>query len=299
MSRYGVTPGPRVTPYLLMADAYAAKRNALAKAPPDRQGAWNAATRVLVDEALTVDSSGGTHKVKNRRLHGVTSALIDFLVARLDAHNSVGDVPSWVQTNLVGDISDALDGPLFAGLVDLTARFEGDPDTLSKLYGLLQSIVDPSNDAVFTTALTATADIVQLLTDDPDLVPLAHALGPIMDPTAGALPAQLKLLKKAHDLDPNAPMAGQGTTGNAPARHATLVTVLQNLLGERPMHGPTPMSDLADAIAQVNRVDARKPGDLDAADYGHLLGEVRDFLIDEKRGFMRFVQIIKSRGPAN
>jgi hypothetical protein len=292
----GTTPVGRATIYYLLADAYAKKKMVLTGAPPDRQGAWNAATRTLVDEALTVENVNGAYRTKNRRMHGVTLALIDFLSGRYDAHVQKGDLDSWVQKDLLQSLSDSLDGPLFAALADLTALLETDPDTLSKLYGMLQSLVDPAGDpAVFQTTLTASADLVQLFLDDADLVPLARSLGATLDPDpakGGALTTQLKLLKRAHDLDPNAPKAGD-TSG----RHATLVTVLQNTLQERPNHGPTPMSDLADAIAQVNRVHPDQQGDLDAADYAHLLAKVKSFLTDEERGFMKFVRIVQHRGP--
>ena len=38
-------------------------------------------------------------------------------------------------------------------------------------------------------------------------------------------------------------------------------------------------------------------GPLDALDYNTMLGDIRDFLLDDQRGFTRFLNIVKARGP--
>jgi hypothetical protein len=298
----GTTPVPRATPYYLIADAYAEKRAQLDAAPADRQGAWRAATATLVDEALTVATVNGMHQAKNRRMHAVTLALIDFLESRYDAHAAAGDVDAWLHQNLIGDLVDAVQGPLFAALSDLTARIEGDPDALGKIYGLLGSLVDTSNDAGFTTSLTGLGDLLQVLLDDDELIPIAHTLASVVDPASGATATQLKLLKKARALDPNRPAPDD--TMHA----ATLMTVLRNLFQQPPNNAPTPISDLGDAIAEVNRCLAPDQGacksvalpavagsDMVGGDYRHMLGEIQSFLSDEQRGFQRFIAIVKSR----
>ncbi|HZU84782.1 MAG TPA: hypothetical protein VE987_17750, partial [Polyangiaceae bacterium] len=298
----GTTQVARITPYYLIADAYAAKRAQLAAAPVDRQGAWRAATATLVDEMLTMERVSGSWRAKNRKLHGVTVALVDFLLGRYDAHAAAGDLDAWVHGNLIGDLGDAIGGPTFAALADLTAKLEASPDALGKLYAMLQPLVDPANEPTFTTTLTGAGDLLQVLLDDADLVPIAHTLASVVDPASGAATAQLKLLKKARALDPNRPMPGDTT------HVATLVQVIRNLFQEPAGHGATPIAQLADAIAEVNRCLAHDDqlcggiasapaagSDLIGDDYRHVLGEIRSFLVDEQRGFQRFIEIVKSR----
>jgi hypothetical protein len=301
----GVTPVPRATPYYLLADAYAKKRAQLAAAPDDQQGAWRAATATMVDEMLTVDSTNG-HKLKNRLLHGVTLALVDYLLGRLQHHADAGDLDDWIHTTLIGDLAGKVGSPTFAALVDLTAKLEGSPQTLAKVYAMLQPLVDAqASDATFTSALTGTADLLQVLLDDADLVAVAHTLASVVDPASGATTAQLSLLKKARALDPNRPMAGDTM------HSATLIQVLRNMFQETPNHGPLPISTLGDAIGEVNRCLAHDDklcaavtappatgSDFVGADYRHLFGEIQSFLVDEERGFTRFIAIVKNRGPA-
>lgn len=278
----GVTPVPVVTPYYLMADAFAAKRAALGAAPMPQQTAWNTATSALVDQMLTVQKNpNGTYQFKNRRFRAISILLVNFLRGRLQAHAQAGDLDAWVHQNLTQDITDTLGGPTFAALADFTAKVEADPDARTQLYQLLDYLVDEADhDQVFQTALTTLADQVQMFLDDPDLVPVAHVMGAALDPKKGAVDAQLTLMKKAHDLDTN----------------KALLTILRNLYKQN-SDGIYPASDLADILSELNRAQPGHGGPLDGEDYRSILNEVKDFLIDDQRGFTRFLKIVKARGP--
>ncbi len=88
----GITPVPQVTPYYLLADAYAHKRNALAQATdPLAAQSWAASTTSLIDEMLTIDAlPGGTFAMDNRRVHAITLLVIDFLRGRLESPRRAG-----------------------------------------------------------------------------------------------------------------------------------------------------------------------------------------------------------------
>lgn len=291
----GRTPVARATPYYLIADANAAKRAQLAAASPERQGAWRAATSNLVDELLTVEATGmgpaATRRLKNRRLHGVTLALIDFLRDRLDAHVKAGDADRWIQKQLTADLTSALDGPILAGLIDLVGKIESAPDTIKPIYGLLQALAgeDPKSvdGANFPLLLSAAGDLLQLFLDDTEVTPIARAAGIAVDPDR--LAPTLQLLKRARDIDPNRPEPGDTT------RHTTLVTVLRNFF-QPPAHGQAqPISDLGDALSELHRAVPGAGTALDAEDYRLMLRETRTFFIDEQRGFMRFVRVVQNR----
>ncbi len=280
----GVTPVAQTTPYLMLADAYAHKRNALA-AVQGQAGAWKNATSAMVDQMLTVETtSSGGWQLKNRNFYGITIRLIDFVRARLQSHNTAGDTGLWVHQTLTQDLTDTLGGPTFAALGDFVTKVEADTDARTRLYSLLQYLVNQANDdLVFQTALTSLADQVQMFLDDPDLIPIARMLGVAMDPTKGTVDAQLTMIKKARDLD---------------TKHAFL-TILRNLYQQDSTTGEYPASNLADILSQLNRAHPLQTGPMDAGDYKSLLGEVQSFLSDEKRGFGRFLAIVQTRGPTN
>jgi hypothetical protein len=278
----GKTAVPRATPYYMIADAFAHKRSALAQIDARQSGAWKSATSALVDQMLTVDKNmDGTFQFRNRRVHAVTAVLLDFVRSRILSHAKTGDLDNWVHKQLTQDLTDVLGGPVFAALGDFVAKVEADPDARTQLYSLLQYLMnEASNDLVFQTALTTLADQVQMFLDDPDLVPVARVLGRAMDPQQAVVETQLNFIKRARDVDTK----------------KVFLSILRNTyhLDDQMIY---PASNLADVLSEVNRTHPGQGGDLDATDYKTLLGEIRDFLIDDQRGFTRFLAIVKNRGP--
>jgi hypothetical protein len=271
-----------LTPYYLMADAYARKRAALGQGSPDQAAAWKSATSALIDQMMSVQkNANGTYQFVDRKFRAISLLLINFVRARIAAHTTAGDLDAWTHQTLTQDITDDLGGPTFAALADFTGKVESDPDARTQLYGLLHYLVDEgSNDLVFQTALTTMADQVQMFLDDPDLVPVARMMGSALDPQRGAVDAQLTLMKRAHDLDTN----------------KALLTLLKNLY-KQDAEGVYPASNLADVLSELNRSKPGQGGDLSGDDYKSILSEVKGFLIDDQRGFTRFLNVVKARGP--
>ena len=50
-------------------------------------------------------------------------------------------------------------------------------------------------------------------------------------------------------------------------------------------------------LSELNRAQPGVGGPLAGNDYQSILGEVKGFLIDDQRGFTRFLNIVKARGP--
>jgi hypothetical protein len=132
---------------------------------------------------------------------------------------------------------------------------------------------------------TASADMVQLLADDADLVPIAHLAGRLLAPGKPYLATQLELLQKLTAADDAAVLvrlAGQMFSGYDPADP-----------------GVPAIAALANAIGEVDR---QRPGaDLHAAwtqdDFASVLGNVAGFLREQQRGLPRFIAIVKGRNP--
>jgi hypothetical protein len=283
----GKTPGPRATPYYLIADAFARKRDAVAAAPPAQRDAWNRSTTSLIDQMLTIDGAPGQTQMKSRHFHGMFVALIDFVRGRLAAHTA--DREEWAAKQLTADVTDLVASPIFAALSDLVARIESTPAARDALYKLLGYLIDQAqSDATFQAGLTGLADNVQLFLDDPDMVPIAHALGNAVDPDQGAVNAQLKLLQRAKKRDPNCPKAGEM------GKYCTLVTLLRNLYQNTP-EGVAPAARLADALAEIDRATPGSGTAYTAEDFKAILANSQSFLTDEQRGFIRFVRIVKNR----
>ncbi len=283
----GTTPVPVITPYYLIADAYTHKRNALAAlnaTAPMQAASWASATSALVDQFLTVDqlTSGATptYQFHNRHFRAITLLALNFIRSRLAAHATAGDLTTWVHQTLTQDMTDDLGGPTFAALADFTTKVEGDTNARTQLYGLLKYLVDDSNDLIFQTSLTTLADQAQMFLDDPDLVPVARVMGAAMNPQAGTVDAQVTLIKDAHDRD----------TAKA------LLTIAKNMYAPG-SDGEYPASNLADILSQLNRATPGQVGDLTGDDYRAILTAVQGFLVDDERGFTRFLEIVKDRGP--
>ncbi len=278
----GTTPIAQVTPYYMLADAYAHKRKSLAAATDTIAAqAWARSTSSLIDQMLTVAAlPGGGFQMQNRRVHAITLLLIDFLRGRLESHDSAGDLDTWIHQTVTKNMTDTMSGPLFASLTDFVAKVETNSTARTSLYGLLQYLVnEATDDQGFQTALTSLADSVQLFVDDPDLVPVAHIMGKAMDPTQGLVSMSIDLIKRGRDLDSK----------------KALLTILRNVY-QPDATGAYPASNLADTLSTINRAQPGAAGPLVALDYTTMFGQFHQFLTDEQRGLPRFLAIIRNRG---
>jgi hypothetical protein len=225
--------------------------------------------------------TGAGWQFRNPRVRGVAVALLDFVEARLRAHDAAGDRSAWLSQELPAKVEDLITSPAFAGAADFIVSLQADPDARRELESMLAYLVDEvSNTQQFYTALYAAADILQLVLDDRDLVPIARVAGEALRAERGILTAQLEFAKRARQSD----------------QHRAFESLLHNLFSShRPGH--TAVGDLLDGITEVNR--ARPYTDLGlayaAADYRAAFRAVAGFLGEERRGLRKFIKIIKSR----
>jgi hypothetical protein len=270
-----------LSPYQILADAYHLKKQQLEASAAEGE-AWQRATGNLVDvmaRADPVPTVGWTFR--NPRFRGFTVGLIDFLRARIAAHDVAGDRDQWLSEDLPDRVEEMLANPVFAGAADFILSLQASPEARAQIEQLLAYLVNEVNyDETFRTSLTAIADTLQLALDDRDIIPIAHVLGEALRPERGWLESHLAFVKAARHSDEN----------------QALVEMLRNLYTEyRPGH--TAISDLIDGISEVHRAHPYDDlsADYTAEDYRAMLRGLALFLDDEKRGLRRFISIIKGR----
>lgn len=278
-----------VTPYDLLADAYLKKNARFAgdATALQRQAQWVAARSAAYDELLLARPVAGGFKFQNPRLRGLLLATLDHLRDRVLSHGKAGDLAAWAQRGLYSDLQSALLGPVMAGAVDALGAVADVPAASRGLGQLLSYLLaDPgagTPDAVrFQSLLTLSADLLQLLQDDTDLVPLLHAVGLGADPQNGALDGGGAVLRRSLPLDPQ----------------NTLLAVGKNLF-RADASGRYPADYLGETVVELNRPAAGTAGlrgtDLTAAEQQALLTTVGQFLADNQRGARRIVDIIRAR----
>jgi hypothetical protein len=232
-----------------------------------------------VDLFLEVQESSGQHRFKNRHLVPAARALLGLLRERIVAHRSAGDLDRWLGEELPLTIEQKLGGPVVARAVDLLKVVEQDERSSRAINGLLSHLIDEIQDSPsFRASLTGIADLVQLLLDDIDLVPLLRALGEAIAPEHGLVRATLRFLKPALARDTD----------------QCLSKILRNAYQEQ-SPGRSPVQTLLDLTTELHRVRPGAGTPYEARDFQEALRQTREFLSDQRTGLQKFFEIVKNR----
>lgn len=278
-------PVAQLSPWHVLADAYLGKRARLAETAAEG-AAWSAAIGRLTDLMFRGQNGAAGWRFKNAHMRAVTRAAIALVRGRIDAHDQRGDRAAWVSQTLTADARDLFTHPVFAGVADLAAQLTRAAGPRTALEALLHDAFDETaSPAVFAMLRTASADLIQLLADDRDVVPIAHLAGRLLAPGKPYLATQLALLQDltaGDDASVLVRLAGHMFSAYDPADP-----------------GVPAIAAIANAVGEVDRV---RPGaDLRAAwtpaDFASVLGGVAGFLREEQRGLPRFIAIVKGRNP--
>jgi hypothetical protein len=183
--------------------------------------------------------------------------------------------------------------------MDLSDAIRKDDDARTQLEALLSYLLDAASDnEALPSMLASTSDIIQLLRDDTNLVPLYHVLAGATASTkdqkslvdaSTALLARIsgRAFDKGGDelcnkeLDPNQILT---------VALSNLVTPMQNADGSP---GQTPLQVIMDIIGDVNRAAPDRTDKLDPADYANISDNVIDFLTNKERGLEQFYEIVR------
>jgi hypothetical protein len=265
----------------ILADAHRRKRVAL-DAISGIGRRWRTGISGLVDVLLRGEKAeDGTWRFQNPRVRGVALASLDFVEARLRSHDAAGDRHTWLTRDLVSRAEERITGPVFAAVADFGTALGAAAEVRSELEQMLAHVFDDRIDPQgFAAALTSSADLLQFVLDDRDLVPIAHAAGAALDPERNVIKSQLTLLREASRADPK----------------GTLAAILKNALKEhRPGH--TALADLLDGLTEIHRARPFADGGkrYRAEDYRSAMRRIAEFLGEKRRGLHKFIEIIQGR----
>ena len=320
------TTVPQVTPAYLLTNALGGIDVAFdtyeQQHPDDtaRRANWRRARSQLVDQFMGVKGAMSTSAFANPTMTKMTPVIIDLLRAQLNKRCPQSFSPpyadcTWARKDLTDHATATMTGPLMSAGLDMMNAIRADKDGRHEMEVLMQYLLDAAsqNDAL-PSMLASSNDIVQILEDDQNLVPLFHVLSSAMGATVtgpdgkvqkSLVDAQMALLARVsgryfdanskeicrREIDPNqvlavalanlvTPITGASTTDTTAGHFA---------------NGQTPLEVIIDVIADVNRADPTQPyeGTLVKGDYSVVSDNVYDFLMNKERGLEQFYEVIR------
>ena len=311
------TTNAQVTPMYLMANALSAMDKAFdtyEKANPGDTGRiaqWRLARSQLVDQFLSVDGAGKTSSFHNAAIPKITPQIVDVLRAQLFAHcptsfSAPFDRCTWARDEMTKQVDTVVRGPTFSATIDLLDQIRKDDPSRMQMGLMMQYLLDAAskNDAL-PAALASFNDVLQVLKDDQNLVPLFHVLAQVVDKTQtdstghitqkSLVDAQLALLARmsgrafdtsgaeicASELDPNQVLT------------AALSHLVTPMTGKGGQPGNTPLQMIMDVIGDVNRAAPERGDKFTPVDYASISDNVSDFLVNKERGLEQFYEIVR------
>src|SRR5690606_13281210 len=152
-----------------------------------RRNAWREARSSLVDQFLGVNGIKSNSTFRNPALPKITPVLVDTLRGQLLAHCPRSFTPpyercAWARDELPKKAEETMGGPIMNAAVDLMDKVRADEEARNQMNLLTAYLLDQasSNDAL-ASVLASANDMVQLLRDDENLVPLFHVVAAAMD----------------------------------------------------------------------------------------------------------------------
>ncbi|MDF2693301.1 MAG: hypothetical protein K0S65_1684, partial [Labilithrix sp.] len=312
------TDVPQVTPAYLLTNALFGIDLAFDKYEEqnpndkDRRANWRRARSQLVDQFLGTTGIKSNTVFANPSIPKMTPVIVDMLRAQLWAHCPKSFVPpyekcAWARDELAQKAGETMGGPLMGAGIDVMDAIRKDADGRRETERLLEYLLDSAskNDAL-ASLLASANDMVQMLRDDENLVPLYKVLAAAVDASKydakgkltqkSLVDAQMALLArlsgKYFDKD------GKEICKNEVDPNQVLASVLGKVvtpIKDGDFKGQTPLEVIIDVIADVNREDPNEDydGTLQQKDYESVSRNVVEFLVDPQRGLEQFYEVIR------
>lgn len=315
------TTNPQVTPLYLVLETLNEIDQAFAnyaQANPmdtQRQADWRLARSQLVDQFLSVSGENTTmQSFADPSLPAILPVLLDAVSTQVAAHcpGPPFGTCTWARQQLTQNAAATVGGPTFAGALDVMEALRESDGARQGLEQLLTYLVDAgSSNEALAEFLASVDDLVQVMRDDTNLVPLYHVLAAAAAPTTkdaqgnthrGVVDATTALLSRISGRAYQAGAdGGQGTTeicANELDPDSVMPIVLTNLV--TPMTDAngnpteTPLEFILDAIGDVNRQQPGAAGPVVGADLGNTANELSEFFLDPTRGLEQFYAIVRN-----
>ncbi|MCU0690532.1 MAG: hypothetical protein MUF54_03950, partial [Polyangiaceae bacterium] len=304
----------QVTPFDLVANAikgiddrFASAKDFSTDELQERQERWKRARSQLVDQFLAVEGSGSGARFKNPAVPKAIVRGLELLREQLNfrcPHREVGEQCTWAKTELTQKVSDVLEDPLFAAIVDLVDELRKDPGRieLERLAQYLLGAID--NEPTLHAVLASAADAIQLLQDRQTLPPILNVLSALAVPDDAAGSDGARLAPGAADIslqllnvlsrDPDASVPVDDTLMFD--RYHVLDHILPNLVKpiDKSMPPETAIEVLIDVAADVHRHDSAEQEPLTAEDYRVIASSLNEFLTDERRGMEQLYTVVRA-----
>ncbi len=284
-----------MTPMLLMTDALAATERVWDTAP-DRRDAWRSARSEMADHMAGTERRGAEVSFQNVRFVPLVRVLVGFLREQVRRHREAGDLEAWTE-EIEADLEDALDSPLGASTIMFLDAVQDDEASTQELSRFANYMMRETDDAS-EDALLAMADMLQVLEDDTNIVPLLHVLSEALAPGVRerARPNGTIELSDVHAED----SLVDATTllmrrANEVDEENVLTILLERMVTLPDGADETPLEALLDASAEVYRVEPARGGPLLRSDYESVLANTIEFLQNEHNGLERIIQVVQSR----
>lgn len=312
VARNDGTMNPQVTPIYLLIDALKGIDSAFANYQAANGGdtskhqGWRAARSQLVDTFLSVNGTGTSSTWANPVIPRLLPLLLQTLRAQVGANCPTARIDgscSWGRSDLTRKISTTIDGPLFAGVVDLVDAIRSDAAARGELEQLAQYLLGPTTPAAQQATVTAIHDVLQVFEDETNLTPLVNALaeaaggslvndgGQVVRRSAvdALVEVLARVLAKAHDAQ------GREVCADEIDPNRGFASVLQHVVLPLAATQPTAIEVLLDAIADVNREhpEVDFSTQLEPTDYGSIAAEISDFCENGQSGLEQVYEVIR------
>jgi hypothetical protein len=310
------TTNPQVTPIYLVLETLNeidAAFAAYAQSNPSdnqRQAQWLLARSQLVDQFLSVNGQNTTmQSFADPSLPKVLPLILDTVRSQLGAYCPSPDATcSWASTNLSTNAATVIGGPTFAATIDVNEAIRTNATARMATEQLLTYLVNgTSSNEALAELLASSDDLIQVMRDDANLVPLYNVLATATVPTTtdsqgnttrGVVDATTALLSRisgraydannteicASELDPDGVMA----------------IALANLVTPQQVNGQvteTPLEVILDAVGDVNRASPGATTPMNGPDLANVSNELSEFLLDDTRGLEQFYAIVRNGTP--
>jgi hypothetical protein len=306
------TTNPQVTPIYLFIDALDgidAAFAAWAQAHPtdNRQPAWLAARSQLVDQLFTVNGTAAQSTWANAAVPAIVPPLVDAVQSQILAQcpdRSSRAACTWWMQDMPQNLDDVVGGPTFAAVMDLLDAIRASTTARPQLEQLLQYLLDPAagSDARAAT-MTASVDVLQILEDDTNLTPFYNAVAAdvlgaqVLDSKGnvaqrGLADASIEVLSRVFAAARNA--QGTETCSMEIDPNGAIATTLGHMVTPTGASQLTPIEQLIDVTADVNRAQPNLTTKLDGGDYANIANEISEFCLDPTTGLEQVYAVVRA-----